>query len=154
EGKGGRVAADAALRGGLGVNRLVGRGQDPPSVTVLPPMAQPRPVLILHMVMAPRQMELARELLLKHFLTLQKEPPTAAELDRAKRHLINSYARLRLDHAGFAKSLSCYELYGGDISLAWDAENRIEAVTGPDLVALARQWFGEHAIGVLMPGDE
>ncbi|MBU0610111.1 MAG: insulinase family protein, partial [Armatimonadetes bacterium] len=47
EGKGGRVAADAALRGGLGVNRLVGRGQDPPSVTVLPPMAQPRPVLIL-----------------------------------------------------------------------------------------------------------
>ena len=154
EGKGGRLAEDAMLRAGLGVNHLAGRGQEPPPVTVLPPMAQARPVLILHMVMAPRQMELARQELLKHFLILQREPPTAAELDRAKRRLINSYARLRLDHANLSKALSCYELYGGDANLAWHAESRIEAVTGPDLVALAKQWFGSHAIGVLMPGDE
>jgi zinc protease len=154
EGKGGRLAEDAVLRAGLGANHLVGRGQEPPSVTVLPPMAQPRPVLILHMVMAPRQMELARQELLKHFQILQSEPPTALELDRAKRRLINSYARLRLDHANLAKALSCYELYGGDVNLAWQVDSQIQAVTGPDLMALAKQWFGSHAIGVLMPGDE
>jgi predicted Zn-dependent peptidase len=154
EGKGGRLAEDTALRGGLGLNRIANRGQEPPAVTVLPPMAQPRPVLILHMVVMPRQMELARQELLKHFEVLKVEPPTAAELARAKARLVNSYARLRLDPANMTKALSCCELYGGDVALAWRADDLIEAITGDDLVAVAKQYFGLHAIGVLMPGDE
>lgn len=154
EGKGGRLERDPALRAGLGLNRIASRGDEPASVTALAPMAQPRPLLILHMVMPPRQMEQARMALLRQFVSLQSEPPTAAEMERAKSRLINSYARLRLDYAGLAKAISCYELYGGDVNLAWQAESRIEAITGQDLMALAQEWFTTHAIGVLMPGDE
>lgn len=154
EGKGGRIEADQTLQGGLGVNRIMARENEPVPVTVLAPMAQPRPFVLLHMVMTPQQMELARQELLKQFLILQQEAPTAPELERAKQRLINSYARLALDRSDFAKSLSCYELYGGDLGQAWDAAQRVEAITGPEIVALAKQYFGVHAVGVLMPGDQ
>lgn len=154
EGQGGRLASDPVLRSGLGFNRIVGRESETAAVTVLPPMPGPRPAIILHMVMSPRQMEQARLELLKHFLALQQEPPTAAELERAQQRLTNSYAQLRLDRAGFAKAISCYEIYGSDPAAAWQADAQIQAVTGNDIVALAKRWFGTHAIGVLMPGDE
>jgi len=89
EGRGGRLDTDSALRGGLGANRIVGRPEaEPPPAAVLPPTAQPRPFLLLHMVVAPRQMEQARRALLWHFQALQTDPPTAAELDRAKGRLL------------------------------------------------------------------
>lgn len=154
EGEGGRLASDPVLRSGLGLNRIVSRESEPVSVTVLPPMPGPRPAIILHMVMSPRQMEQARLELLKHFLALQQEPPSAGELERAKQRLTNSYAQLRLDRAGFAKAVSCYEIYGADPAAAWQADAQIQAITGEDVTALANRWFGTHAIGVLMPGDD
>lgn len=154
DGDGGRVAQDPAFRGGLGLNRIAPQGQEPPSVTVLAPMAAPRPFLVMHMVMAPRQMEQGRCEMLKHFAVLRLEAPTDAELARARERLINSYARLWLMRYDFAKALGCYEIYGGEPELAWQAEQVIDATTGADLVALAKRYFEHHAIGLLMPGDE
>jgi len=59
-----------------------------------------------------------------------------------------------MDHVDLAKALGCYELYGADLATAWQAENIVATTTGADLVALAKQWFTSHAIGVLLPGDE
>jgi len=154
EGEGGRLARDQALRTDLGLNQIGPHRPDSLPVTILAPMATPRPFLVMHMVMAPRQMEQARAELFKQFEVLSQEPPTAAELARAKQRLINSYAVLRLVRVDFAKTLSCHELYGGDVALAWQAEDAIAAVTAQDLTALAQQYFAHHAVGVLMPGDD
>jgi zinc protease len=154
EGDGGRLSKSDVLRSGVGVNRIATREDQPSPVTILPPMATPQPFLVMHLVVAPRQMEEAREELLKQFETLTKEPVTAAELQRAKERLTNSYAVLRLARPDFAKDVACHELYGGNVDLAWQAEDVIAATTAADLMAVAKQYFQYHAVGVLMPGDD
>jgi zinc protease len=154
EGEGGRLGKDEVLRGGVGLNRIATRAEQPFPVTILPPMATPRPFLVMHMVVAPREMEAARALLLKHFDALAQQPPTEAELQRAKERLINSYATLRLARMDYAKNVSCVELYGGDLNLTWQAEDAIAAITAAEVMALAKQFFQYHAVGVLMPGDD
>ena len=54
----------------------------------------------------------------------------------------------------FAKSVTCFELYGGDLNLAWQAEDAIEALTAVDVTDMAKRYFGCQAVGVLMPGDD
>lgn len=154
DGEQGRLRQDPDLRSGLGLNRLMSRGDDQPTVTVLAPMAMPRPFLIMHMMTVPRLMEPAREVLLGHLLALATKPPSAAELIGAKKRLINAYAMMQLSRLNFAKSLNCYELYGQDYQQAWGAMDQIAATTGEDLLTTAKECFGVHSIGLVMPGDE
>lgn len=150
----GRLNQDSALQRSLKANRVLQAGQEAPSVNVLPPLPQPGPCLILHVIVRPSQMEQARQELLKHFLLLQQEPPSAAEWQRAQQRLINAYAQLFLDRPELAKSLACYEIYGGDLNIFWQAEKIIQSMTPEEISALAQRYFNIHAIGVLLPGDE
>ena len=153
DGDQGRVARDQELAGGFGLNQLINRKEDEPAVTVLAPMPMPQPFLIMHMMTIPRLMEDGRSALLGHFLAFGARPPEAAELAAAKTRLINAYAAMALSRLNFAKTVNCYEVYGQDYKRVWEADKDINAINGEDLQALARQWFGAHSVGLIMPGD-
>jgi predicted Zn-dependent peptidase len=154
EGEQGRLAHDEELSGGFGLNRLMNRREDAPSVTVLAPMAMPRPLLIAHMMTAPRLMEPVREALLTHFLSFTTRPPAPEELTVAKQRLTNAYAMMQLSRLNLAKAVNCYEVYGQDYRRLWNTEKAIEAIKAEDLARLTREHFQTHAIGLLLPGDE
>lgn len=154
EGKQGRLQKDRELVSNFGLNQLLNRDKEPVPVNLLPPMAAPRPFLILHMLTAPQMMEQVRRSLLGHLLAFTEKPPTEAELTVAKTRLINAHALLDLSRVNLAKSLNCHEIYGRDYRDEWSAPARISAVTGADLQRLAKQYFITHAIGVILPGDE
>jgi len=154
EGEQGRLRQDKELRGGLGLNQLMNRGDDQPTVTTLAPMAMPRPLLVMHMMTVPRLMETARTVLLGHLLAFAKTAPSEAELTAGKQRLINAYAMMQMSRLNFAKSVNCYDVYGQDYTRAWKAEDAIAAITGEQLVATAKECFQTHAIGLIMPGDE
>lgn len=154
DGPQGRVRSDRELNSGLGLNRIMGREGEQPPVAVLAPMAAPRPLLIMHMVTAPRLMETARAALLGHFLAFATRAPQPAELDAGKQRLINAYAMMQLSRLNLAKELNCYEVYGQDYARAWSAPDLIRQITAEDLQKLARDSFQTHAVGLLMPGDE
>ena len=154
EGEQGRLRQDKELRGGLGLNQLMNRGDDQPTVTLLAPMAMPRPLLVMHMMTVPRLMETARTVLLGHLLAFAKTAPAEAELSAGKQRLINAYAMMQLSRLNFAKSVNCYEIYGQDYSRVWKTGEDISAITGEELVTLAKECFQTHAVGVIMPGDD
>jgi predicted Zn-dependent peptidase len=153
EGKNGRLLQDEEIRNNLGLNHLLGREDMQSGITVLAPMAMPRPFLVMHMLTIPRLMEPAREAMLGHLLAFTMRPPDADELSRGKRRLINAYAMMQTSRLNLAKSVNCYEIYGQNYLKVFTAEKDIEAIQGQDLVKLAKSCFGTHAVGLIMPGD-
>jgi predicted Zn-dependent peptidase len=153
EGKNGRLLKDEDIRDNLGLNHLLGRENMQSGITVLAPMAMPRPFLVMHMLTIPRLMEPAREAMLGHLLAFTVRPPEADELSRGKRRLINAYALMQTSRLNLAKSVNCYELYGQDYTRVFNAAKDIEAIQGQDLVKLAKTCFGTHAVGLIMPGS-
>ncbi|MGE5532419.1 MAG: M16 family metallopeptidase [Bacteroidota bacterium] len=153
EGKNGRLLQDEEIRNNLGLNHLLGRENMQSGITVLAPMAMPRPFLVMHMLTIPRLMEPAREAMLGHLLAFTMRPPEADELSQGKRRLINAYAMMQTSRLNLAKSVNCYEIYGQDYTRVFAAQKDIEAIQGQDLVKLAKSCFGTHAVGLIMPGD-
>lgn len=154
EGDQGRLQRDEELAGGFGLNQLMNRKEGESPLTVLAPMPMPQPFLIVHMMTIPRIMEDAREALLGHFLAFATRPPEPDELAAGKQRLANAFAMMETSKLNFAKSVNCDEVYGQDYRQAWEADKDINAITGDELMALAKQWFSVHAVGLVMPGDE
>lgn len=154
EGDHGRLMRDEELSGGFGLNQLMNRKTDEPAITVLAPMAMPQPFIIVHMMTIPRLMEDARTALVGHFLAFATKAPEPDELAAGKRKLINAYAMVETSKLNFAKSVNCAEVYGQDYQQAWQAEKEINSITAEEVVAVAKQWFGVHAVGLIMPGEQ
>lgn len=153
EGKNGRLLRDEEIRDNLGLNRLLGRENMQSGLTVLAPMAMPRPCVVMHMLTIPRLMEAAREAMLGHLLAFAARPAEADELSAGKRRLISAYALMHTSRLNLAKSANCYEVYGQDYTRLFNASKDIEAIGAQDLVKLAKDFFGTHAVGLIMPGD-
>lgn len=148
----GRLAQDPRIEEALGRNRVGGSRRDTGPVTLLPPMAGAEPFLAAHVVTQPRQIEAARGLLLSHFLAFTKTPPSAEELARAKKRLVNASALAQLGHINAAKAFNLYELYGVGIEPAWRLQSDVLSLGVQDIVAMAREYFARHAVGVVLPG--
>ena len=149
EGRGGRLRRDLGLLQGLGLSiptRLL--EQHYPLQAISPPIAH-RPYLAVHALSSPRQVERVRTGLLRHLMALREGAVTEAELERAKRRVINSHRHATRTPAEAALYLARRAMFGlGD---ADEAVAAIEELTPEDLSAVARDYFDRHAIGVQMP---
>ncbi|NPV46870.1 MAG: insulinase family protein [Armatimonadetes bacterium] len=150
----GRLAEDPRIEETLGLNRVAGRRQEGGPVTLLPPMAGPQPFLAAHVVAQPRQLEAARALLLSHFMAFTESPPSADELARAKKRLVNGSALAQLGHINAAKALNLYELYGVGLEPAWRVQSDVLSLGAQEIMAMAREYFARHAVGVVLPGPD
>lgn len=148
----GRLISDPDAGALLGLNRPFQKARASNPVTVLPPTASLRPYLLGHAVCQPRQMELARQIILGHLLAFAAAPPGDVELGAAKRRLLNASALSQLSRGGLVKAWNSYELCGSDAEAYWQFERDVVAVKAPEIQAMAREWFSWHAIGVALPG--
>lgn len=138
---------------GLGINRLFERRSGQSGITVLAPMAVPRPFLAVHLVSLPRQMEAGRQMILGQLLELARQPVGAAEYQAAVDRLLNAYAQSQMNRLNFAKVVNCYELYEGDSQLALGFPAVVRSLTADEIQRLAQISCQHHAIGVMLPGD-
>jgi hypothetical protein len=87
-------------------------------------------------------------------LEFATKAPPEVELRRAKMRLVNAAAVAEMTHANISKSYNSYELFGASPEQAWRFQDEVLGITGHEVVAMAKTWFGRHAIGVVMPGDD
>jgi zinc protease len=88
---------------------------------------------------APEKLDQARAGMLSELERLVQEPPSAAELDGAKRHLIGTFAIDRQRSAVRAAHLSLDALYGLGPDASRHYSERIQAVSADDALRVARR---------------
>lgn len=71
---------------------------------------------------------------------LKREPPSAADLDTARRHVIGPYLYDIETYGGQARALGMYALLS-DYSAAQNYVDRLLALKPSDITAFARKWF-------------
>lgn len=148
----GRVAQDPSIEETLGLNHIAAPAQSDTPVSLLPPMAGPRPFMAAHVAAQPRQVEAARRLLLAHFLAFAETPPSGEEMGRARKRLVNASALSLLSRINVAKALNLCQLYGADHERQWRLQEDVLSIRAEEITAMAREYFRHHAVGVVLPG--
>lgn len=88
---------------------------------------------------------------LSEITTIQNEPLTAQELERAKRYTIGTYAlshqriRDRAFHLGWLEAIGLGCEYDSDYA------SKIEAVTAADVQRVAKKYFNNYAMTIVLP---
>jgi zinc protease len=79
---------------------------------------------------------------------LRREPPTAAEIDRARTAIEHRYHDSRSEVLGRAAVLACYEALGG-YELAEESVRRLSQVAAPEVRRVAEKWLDIEAATIL-----
>jgi zinc protease len=79
------------------------------------------------------------------------KPPSAAELERAKRYTIGAYVLARQRVRDRATSLSIAELIGPGFDADEEAPRRLNAVTAADLQRVAMKYLAHHVTVIVRP---
>ncbi len=151
EGRGGRLRRDLGLLQGLALAVPTRYLTEHYPVDTLPVPIARRPYLAIHALCAPTAIEVTRQGLMRHLLALRTGTVTDAELERARRRVINAHhlRQERPDQA--ALYLARRALFGLPDDAA--AADLVAAVTKEDLTAVATQYLDRHAIGIQMPAS-
>ncbi len=151
DGRGGRLRRDLSLLQTLGLAIPTRLLEEHYPIGVLPVSMSRRPFLAVHALCSPNTIERTRRGLLRHLLALRTGGVTKAELERARRRVINAHMLRNQRPVERALYLADREMFGlGDVD---EVVAAAQAVTGDDLSAVAREYFGRHAVGVQMPAS-
>ncbi|HCA45937.1 MAG TPA: hypothetical protein DEP45_00900 [Armatimonadetes bacterium] len=152
EGPGGRLHRDLHLLTALGLALPTRLLDEHYPINVLSVQPARDPFLAVHTLAAPRAIEAARAGVLRHIFALRTGAATEDELARAKARVINAHrlsTQRPSDTALYLARRSFFGLAGADEAIA-----AVEAVTSEDLNAVAKQYFGRHAVGIQMPSTQ
>jgi zinc protease len=149
------VAVLATLLGGGMAGRLFVELRDRRGLAyalgVVHPLRASPAYVIASMGTVPANADAAEAGVLAELERVRGEPPSAAELARAKAYLLGRFAMDRRTHARQAWSLAYFE----SIGVGWDFPERyvraVEAVTAADVQAAARRHLLRPTIVVLRP---
>jgi len=149
--------ADAVLGGGMASRLFVAlRGEQGLAyqVSSFYPSLQRQSHLAAYVTTAPENLEAAKRGIVREIERLQKEPVPQAELERAKRFLVGSYALRHQRNSDQAFYLGWYEAVG----VGWEFDDtyaeRMNAVTAEQVQQAARTWLHAYAGAALMPRSE
>lgn len=151
DGRGGRLRRDLSLLQALGLAIPTRLLEQHYPIGVLPMSMSRQPFLAVHALCSPNTIEQVRRGLLRHLLALRTGGVTDAELERARRRVINGHLLANQRPVERALYLAGRGLFGlGDVDQAVAAA---QAVTADDLIAVVDDYFGRHAVGVQMPAS-
>ncbi len=151
EGRGGRLRRDLSLLQALGLAIPTRLLEQHYPIGVLPIAVSRQPFLAVHALCSPNTIEQVRRGLLRHLLALRTGGVADAELERARRRVINGHLLANQRPVDRALYVARRALFGlGDVDQAVAAA---QAVTADDLTAVAEEYFGRHAVAVQMPAS-
>lgn len=151
DGPGGRLRRDLGLLQALGLvipSRMLAEHYP---VQALPIPLTRRPYLAVHVLCSPTTIERTRRGVLRHFLAFRTGSASDAEMELARKRLINQQSLEYLRPVNAALRLAQREAMG--LPLLSDAEfaAAVAAITKEDLTSFANKYFTRHAIGLQMP---
>lgn len=151
DGPGGRLQRDLALLQALGLvipSRLLAEHYP---VQTLPIPFTRRPYLAVHVLCSPNNIERARRGVLRHFLAFRSGSASDAELELARKRLINQHSLQYLRPGDAALQLAEREALGMPPLSDAECAAAVAAISKEDLTTFANKHFGRHAIGLQMP---
>jgi len=95
---------------------------------------------------SPAREEEARTGLFAEFAKLRATPPSAEELERAKRYLIGTHAISQQSGASVLGDVVDAWLFGAGLAELAEEESAIERVSADDILALAREYYTEERV--------
>ncbi len=147
----GRIDHDEALWTGLGLGFTAADAHKRAFIEGLPPQISARNYLALQAYVAPVRAEPVREDLLRYFEAFATNPPSAAELARAKECVRTRNALAYEGLQNRCLMMARAVVVGLPGPLVTEFDSRVENVTAQDVQRVARRFFARHAVGVEYP---